>query len=101
MKIYEIELESPHEVRRTHPSLFLNFKHGLRVFYQDYRDQWRLGSVIEVFDATKKPRRLIYRIENRPEGDLISDFRKNPLRENMEYRFNFKTISLDGYENVD
>lgn len=38
---------------------------------------------------------MIFRIESRPEGDLISDFRKCPLKENREYRFNFKTLELN------
>lgn len=82
MKVYQFELENPHEERRVFPVSYLNFNHGLRCFFSAIKDDWRLGSIIEVFIANKNPRRLIFRIESRPEGDLISDFRKCPLKEN-------------------
>lgn len=95
MKVFEFEFENPQEVRRVCPVLYLNFSHGLRTFHRMIKADWRLGSIIEVFDVSKKPRRLIFRLENRPEGDLLSDFRKAPLKDGLEYRFNFKTLTLD------
>lgn len=95
MKVYQFEFENPHEERRMFPVSYLNFNHGLRCFFSAIKDDWRLGSIIEVFIANKHPRRLIFRIESRSEGDLISDFRKCPLKENKEYRFNFKTLELN------
>lgn len=95
MKVYQFELENPHEERRVFPVSYLNFNHGLRCFFSAIKDDWRLGSIIEVFIANNNPRRLIFRLESRPEGDLISDFRKCPLKENKEYRFNFKTLELN------
>lgn len=95
MKTYEFEFENPQEERRVCPILYLNFSHGLRAFFGMVKKDWRLGSIIEVFDASKKPRKLIFRVENRPEGDLLSDFRKSPLKDGFEYRFNFKSLTLD------
>ena len=99
MKVYQFEFENPHEERRSFPVSYLNFNHGLRCFFSAIKDDWRIGSIIEVFIANKHPRRLIFRIESRPEGDLISDFRKCPLKENREYRFNFKTLELNERRN--
>lgn len=95
MKVYQFEFENPQEERRIFPVSYLNFNHGLRCFFSAIKDDWRIGSIMEVFIANKHPRRLIFRIESRPEGDLISDFRKCPLKENREYRFNFKTLELN------
>lgn len=95
MKVYQFEFENPQEERRIFPTSYLNFNHGFRCFFSAIKDDWRIGSTIEVFIANKHPRRLIFRIESRPEGDLISDFRKCPLKENREYRFNFKTLELN------
>lgn len=99
MKVYQFEFENPHEERRMFPVSYLNFNHGLRCFFSAIKDDWRIGSIIEVFIANEHPRRLIFRIESRSEGDLISDFRKCPLKENKEYRFNFKTLELNERRN--
>lgn len=95
MKVFEFEFENPQEERRVCPVLYSNFSHGLRTFYGMIKADWRLGSIIEVFDASQKPRKLIFRLENRPEGDLLSDFRKAPLKDGCEYRYNFKNLTLD------
>lgn len=93
-KYFEFEIEHPHEMRRLIPTCFLCFSKGLKTIGELVREDLRIGSIIEVFECSGRERYLVFRIERRPEGDLVSDFREHPLNEKFEYRFNFKNLSL-------
>lgn len=100
MKLYSFEVVVKNGIVVL-PYEYLDFKTGMRDAYNIMikNGMWQYGNALECFRIDRGFNELVFRVEKRFEGDIVSEVRKSPLREGFEYRFNFKTLKLQCIEN--